>query len=52
MHALLVALILSQTIYEWTDSNGVQHFTDDASQVPKSARVRTTTGSDPRSSAT
>lgn len=46
MHALLVALILSQTIYEWTDSNGVQHFTDDASQVPKSARVRTTTGSE------
>lgn len=46
MHALLVALLLSQTIYVWTDAKGVDHFTDDQSTIPKGAKVRTTAGND------
>ncbi len=46
MHALLIALVLSQTVYEWTDSKGIQHFTDDLQSVPKGAKVRTTKGAD------
>lgn len=46
MYALLAALVLSQTVYEWTDSKGIQHFTDDLQSVPKGVKVRTTTGSD------
>jgi hypothetical protein len=33
--ALLVAALLGQTIYEWTDSRGEVHFTDDKSSIPK-----------------
>lgn len=46
MHALLVALVLSQTVYVWTDAKGVEHFTDDQSTIPKGAKVRTTAGND------
>ncbi|PZR03954.1 MAG: hypothetical protein DI536_35070 [Archangium gephyra] len=46
MHALLVALVLSQTIYVWTDAKGVEHFTDDQSTVPRGAKVRTTAGNE------
>lgn len=46
MHALLVALVLSQTIYVWTDAKGVEHFTDDQSTIPKNVKVRTTEGTE------
>lgn len=46
MHALLVALVLSQTVYVWTDAKGVEHFTDDQSTIPKGAKVRTTEGTE------
>lgn len=46
MHALLVALVLSQTVYVWTDSKGVEHFTDDRSSIPRDAKVRTTAGNE------
>jgi len=42
--ALLVAALLGQTIYEWTDSRGEVHFTDDKSSIPKGAKVKTTEG--------
>lgn len=39
---LLVAATpaLAQTVYSWTDADGVEHFTDDAATVPKGARVK------------
>lgn len=46
MYALLAALVLSQTVYEWTDSKGVQHFTDDPSSIPKGVKARTTKGAE------
>lgn len=46
MHALLVALVLSQTVYVWTDAKGVDHFTDDQSTIPKGVKVRTTAGTE------
>ncbi|MGV3623939.1 MAG: DUF4124 domain-containing protein [Archangium sp.] len=46
MHAFLVALVLSQTIYVWTDAKGVEHFTDDQSTIPKGVKVRTTAGTE------
>jgi hypothetical protein len=42
--ALLVAALLGQTIYEWADSRGEVHFTDDKSSIPKGAKVKTTEG--------
>ncbi|MFO0596710.1 MAG: DUF4124 domain-containing protein [Myxococcaceae bacterium] len=44
MKTLLLALLLGQTIYEWVDSKGESHFTDDQSSIPKGAKVRTTSG--------
>jgi hypothetical protein len=42
--ALLVTALLGQTMYEWTDSRGEVHFTDDKSSIPKGAKVKTTEG--------
>lgn len=45
MRAAFIALLLAaapamaQQVYSWTDANGVEHFTDDASSIPKGARV-------------
>jgi Domain of unknown function (DUF4124) len=47
MHALLLSLALSQTVYEWIDSKGESHFTDDVSTIPKGAKRRTTEGTAP-----
>lgn len=44
--ALVVAALLGQTMYEWTDSKGEVHFTDDRSTIPKGAKVKTTEGED------
>jgi hypothetical protein len=46
---LLLSLLLStvagaQVIYTWTDSEGVQHFTDDPKNAPKGVKVATTEG--------
>jgi phage I-like protein len=47
MLTLLLAALLSQTMYEWTDAQGGAHFTDDRSTIPSNAKkVRTTTGQD------
>lgn len=47
MLTLLLAALLSQTVYEWTDAQGGVHFTDDRSTIPSNAKkVRTTTGQD------
>lgn len=51
MRALLFMLLLSapafaQGIYTWTDKQGVTHFTDDPSQIPKTTRAQITTGAD------
>jgi hypothetical protein len=42
--ALLSLAVAQATIYTWVDREGVEHFTDDASQVPKGVKARTTTG--------
>ncbi len=44
MHALLLALVLTQTIYEWTDAKGVTHYTDNPSSIPAGVKPRTTSG--------
>lgn len=44
IHALLLSVLLSQTIYEWVDSKGESHFTDDPSTIPKGVKRRTTEG--------
>lgn len=41
---LVVALLSGQTIYEWVDSKGQSHFTNDPGSIPSGARRRTTTG--------
>jgi len=47
MLTLLLAALLSQTVYEWTDAQGGTHFTDDRSTIPSNAKkVRTTAGRD------
>src|SRR5436190_23882581 len=40
----LIAVLMSQTIYTWTDARGVQHYTDDASSIPGDAKVSTAVG--------
>jgi hypothetical protein len=35
--SLVAAAALSQSIYTWTDAQGVEHFTDDAARIPKKA---------------
>ena len=47
MLTLVVALLSSQVIYEWIDSKGDSHFTDDVSTIPAKAKRRTTTGVEP-----
>lgn len=45
MLAVLLAAIVSQaTVYVWVDPAGGEHFTDDASSIPRGAKVRTTEG--------
>jgi hypothetical protein len=46
MKAILTSLCLflgtssiAQTIYSWTDDDGVEHYTDDSTAIPKKARV-------------
>ena len=47
MLPLLVAALLSQTVYEWTDAKGGVHYTDDRASIPSTAKkVRTTAGDD------
>lgn len=41
----LTLLLLSQ-IYRWTDARGEVHYTDDASTIPRGAKVQTTDGED------
>lgn len=41
---LLALLALGQTTWQWTDAEGVQHFTDDPSTIPKGVKARTTEG--------
>lgn len=42
--ALLVASLLGQTIYVWTDAQGEDHYTDDPTSIPKGVKARTTEG--------
>jgi hypothetical protein len=45
MLPLLLAALLSQTVYEWTDAKGGVHYTDDRASIPSNAKkVRTTAG--------
>jgi hypothetical protein len=44
MHLILL-LVASQVIYEWTDAEGT-HFTDDRTAIPRGAKVKTTGGDD------
>ena len=45
--ALVVSLLSGQVIYEWVDSKGESHFTDDVSTIPAKAKRRVTTGVEP-----
>lgn len=38
---VLVAALLGQTIYTWTDKNGEEHYTDDPSSIPKGVKAKT-----------
>lgn len=38
---VLVAALLGQTIYTWTDKNGEEHYTDDPSSIPKGMKPKT-----------
>lgn len=38
---VLVAALLGQTVYTWTDKNGEEHFTDDPSSIPKGVKAKT-----------
>ncbi|MFT3708071.1 MAG: DUF4124 domain-containing protein [Archangium sp.] len=40
----LALLIASAQIYTWTDKEGVEHFTDNKSEIPKGVKVRVTEG--------
>ncbi len=44
IHALLLSALLSQTLYEWVDSKGESHFTDDVGSIPKGAKRKTIEG--------
>jgi hypothetical protein len=46
LRALIITLALGQ-IYEWVDSKGESHFTDDVSTIPKGVKRRTTEGTAP-----
>jgi hypothetical protein len=41
-HAVLI--VLSQTIYTWTDSRGTVHYTDDPTTIPANVKAKTTDG--------
>ncbi len=45
IRAIVIAALLGQTIYEWTDSKGQTHFTNDASTIPANAKRKPTEGS-------
>ncbi|MEW5741011.1 MAG: DUF4124 domain-containing protein [Myxococcota bacterium] len=38
---VLIAALLGQTIYTWTDAQGEEHFTDDPSTIPKGVKAKT-----------
>jgi len=40
----LVAMLLAQTFFTWTDKAGVEHYTDDRSSIPKGAKISETRG--------
>ncbi len=42
MISIVLAIALCQTIYEWTDADGVLHMTDDSSAIPAGANVKKT----------
>ena len=44
MSFTLVALLLAQTFFTWTDKSGVEHYTDDRSSIPKGAKITQTEG--------
>jgi hypothetical protein len=44
--ALVLSLVAGQTIYEWVDSKGTSHFTDDPSTIPPNAKRKVTTGAE------
>jgi hypothetical protein len=44
--ALVVSLLSAQVIYEWVDSKGESHFTNDEKTIPANAKRRVTTGAD------
>lgn len=44
--ALVVSLLSAQVIYEWVDSKGESHFTNDEKSIPAKAKRRVTTGAD------
>lgn len=37
--SLVLLLLSGQTIYSWTDADGVPHYTDNATTVPKGVKV-------------
>lgn len=43
---LVVSLLSAQVIYEWVDSKGESHFTNDEKSIPANAKRRVTTGAD------
>src|SRR5262245_21182665 len=42
--APLIAMLLTQTIYTWTDARGTVYYTDDPSSIPADVKAATTTG--------
>ena len=40
----VIALLLAQTFFTWTDKSGVEHFTDDRSSIPKGEKITQTEG--------
>src|SRR5688500_6966548 len=51
MRWLLALLLLSLPafageIYRWTDADGVEHFTDDPTQIPRGVKKQTTRGAE------
>lgn len=38
--ALLLAALLGQTVYTWTDADGAVHFTDNRASIPRGVKVK------------
>ena len=38
---VLIAALLGQTVYTWTDAQGEEHYTDDPSTIPKGVKAKT-----------